>query len=66
VARKQLQTKLLDLELSLRGILPGFGLKMGVVTQSRFEARVRELVAGHAMLESIAEAMLTACKTLRT
>jgi transposase len=66
VARKQLQIRLLDVELCLRGILRGFGLKMGMVTKSRFEARVRELVAGHPMLESIAEAMLTARKVLRT
>jgi transposase InsO family protein len=32
VARKQLLSKLMDLEASMRGILRGFGLKMGVVT----------------------------------
>jgi transposase len=31
VARKQLLSKLMDLEASMRGILWGFGLKMGVV-----------------------------------
>ena len=46
VARKQLPGKLLDVEFSIRGILRGFGLKMGVVTRSGFEARVRELCAG--------------------
>ena len=35
----------------MRGILRGFGLKMGVVTRKGFEARVRELSAGQAMLE---------------
>jgi transposase len=60
VARKQLLGKLLDIEFSIRGILRGFGLKMGVVTRKGFEARVRELCAGQAMLEQIAEAMLTA------
>jgi hypothetical protein len=58
VARKQLQGKLLDIEFSIRGILRGFGLKMSVVTRTGFEARVRELCAGQAMLEQIAEAML--------
>ena len=60
VARKQLLGKLLDIEFSIRGILRGFGLKMGLVTRKSFEARVRELCAGQAMLEQIAEAILSA------
>jgi transposase len=66
VARKQLQQKLSDIALSLRGILRGFGLKVGDVTQKAFEARIRELVTGHAMLEQIAEAMLSARTILLT
>src|ERR1700693_1715852 len=50
VGRKLLQTKLLDVEFSIRGILRGFGLKMGEVSKGRFAARVRELAGGHAML----------------
>jgi transposase len=50
VARKQLLGKLRDVEFSIRGILRGFGLKMGVVTRKGFEERVRELCAGQAML----------------
>ena len=50
VARKQLQHKLRDVELSLRGILRGFGLKVGKVTDKTFEAHIRELVTGHPML----------------
>jgi transposase len=60
VARKQLLSKLMDLEASMRGILRGFGLKMGAVTRKGFEARVRELSAGQAMLERITTAMLEA------
>jgi transposase len=60
VARKQLLSTLMDLEASMRGILRGFGLKMGVVTRKGFEARVRELSAGQAMLERITNAMLDA------
>src|SRR5499427_6430805 len=60
VGRKLLQHKLRDIELSLRGILRGFGLKVGKVTDKTFEARIRELVTGHPMLEQIAEAMLAA------
>ena len=66
VARKLLLSKLLDVEFSIRGILRGFGLKMGMVTRKRFEARVRELYAGHAMLEQICSAMLTARSALQT
>src|SRR5262249_53556923 len=60
VARKQLLGRLLDVELSIRGILRGFGLKVGQVTRKTFEARIWELVTGHATLERIAEAMLSA------
>jgi len=65
-ARKLLQSKLIDVELSIRGTLRGFGLKMGRVSNGRFEARVVELVAGHAMLEQIMAAMLRARDALRT
>src|SRR3954464_2814351 len=60
VGRKLLQSKLRDVELSIRGILRGFGLKVGEVTKAKFAARVRELAAGQAMLETVTEAMLTA------
>jgi len=60
VARKQLQAKVRDVELSLRGLLRGFGLKVGEVSKGQFAARVRDLVAGHPMLEQIATAMLQA------
>jgi transposase len=65
VARKQLLGRLVDVELSIRGILRGFGLKVGQVTRKTFEARIWELVTGHATLERIAEAMLSARATLK-
>jgi transposase len=65
VARKQLLCKQLDVEFSIRGILRGFGLKMGAVTRNGFETRVRELCVGQAMVEQIAEAMLAARATLQ-
>jgi transposase len=65
VARKQLQAKMRDLELSLRGLLRGFGLKVGEVSKGQFAARVRVLVAGRAMLERVAESMLSAREALR-
>jgi transposase len=66
VARKQLQAKMRDVELSLRGLLRGFGLKVGEISKGQFAARVRTLVAGHTMLERIAQAMLQAREALRT
>jgi transposase len=65
VGRKLLQGKLLDVELSIRGILRGFGLKLGEVSRGRFAARVRELVAGQLMLERVVEPMLRAREALR-
>jgi transposase len=66
VARKQLQAKMRDVELSLRGLLRGFGLKVGEISKGQYAARVRSLVEGHTMLEQIAEAMLQAREALRT
>ena len=63
--RKMLLSKLLDIELSIRGILRGFGLKLGEATKSRFAGRVRELAAGQAMLEAVVEPMLRAREVLR-
>ena len=65
VGRKLLQGKLLDVELSIRGLLRGFGLKLGEVSKGRFAARVRELVAGQPMLERVVEPMLRAREALR-
>ena len=64
--RKMLLGKLLDLELSIRGILRGFGLKLGETTRARFAGRARELAAGQAMLEAVVEPMLRARDALRT
>jgi transposase len=57
-ARTLVQSKLHDVEMSLRGILRGFGLKVGKVTRSAFAARVKELVGGHPTLEVVAEPLL--------
>jgi transposase len=56
--RDLVQSKLHDVEMSLRGTLRGFGLKVGKTTPRRFEARILELVAGHPSLEVIAKALL--------
>jgi transposase len=64
-ARKLMQAKLHDIEMSLRGILRGFGLKVGPIAPARFEGRIRELVAGHPSLEAIAAGLLAARAALR-
>jgi transposase len=64
-ARKLVQKELLETESSLRGILRGFGLKVGKTTPVQFEGRVKELVAGHPSLEVVASALLSVRATLR-
>lgn len=43
-ARKFLQSKIIDAENNLRGLLRNFGLKVGAVTRAQYEARVIELL----------------------
>jgi transposase len=57
-ARKLVQSKLRDIESSLRGILRGFGLKVGKTTPKQFEARIKELVVGHPSLQIVTAALL--------
>jgi transposase len=64
-ARKLVQTKLLDVENSLRGILRGFGLKVGKVTERELAGRIHELVADHPHLQMIADALLAVREALR-
>jgi transposase len=64
-ARRLLQDKLLDIQRSIRGILRGFGLKVGEVSKGQFATRVRALVSGHAMLERVMASMLKAHKALK-
>jgi transposase len=63
-ARKLLQGKLHDVELSLRGVLRGFGLKVGATTPKTYAPRVQALVEGHTVLETIATALLRAREVL--
>jgi len=64
-ARKSIQKAMLDLELSIRGVLRNFGLKIGKISKGRFEERVRELSVGNPMLEAAANPILTARRSLR-
>jgi hypothetical protein len=38
---KLIQAKLLDVESGVRGVLPGFGLKVGPISRGRFEMRLQ-------------------------
>jgi transposase len=58
-ARKLIQSKLRDVENSVRGILRGFGLKVGKTTPRGFAGRIRELVARHPNLKGVAAALLS-------
>jgi hypothetical protein len=58
-ARKLVQSKLCYIEMSLRGILRGFGLKVGPTISQSFAARINHLVAGHASLEVATGALLS-------
>ena len=62
--RRLLQGKRHDVEMSLRGLLRGFGLKVGPTTPKTFEHRVRELVENHGTLSLIADTLLRARATL--
>ena len=64
-ARKLVQSKLRDVENSLRGILRGFGLKVGKTTEREFAGRIEELVVGHRHLQVIANALLAVRAVLR-
>lgn len=63
-ARKLVQSKLHDVENSLRGILRGFGLKVGKTTPRTYAGRIRELVAGHPNLEVIGASLLAVREVL--
>ncbi|MDQ3523746.1 MAG: IS110 family transposase [Chloroflexota bacterium] len=65
-ARKSIQQAAIDLELSVRGVLRNFGLKMGKIAKGRFEFRVRELTDGNPMLEAAAGPILRARAALRS
>ena len=64
-SRRSLKNVLINIELSLRGLLRNFGLKLGAVSKGRWEERIRELIAGNAMLEAAAEPILRARAGLR-
>jgi transposase len=62
--RTLIESKLRDVEMSLRGVLRGFGLKVGKTTPTNFSERIKELVSGHANLQVVADALLAVREVL--
>jgi transposase len=57
-ARRQVQAKRHEIEMSIRGIFfRRFGLKVGRTRPKTFEHRVRELVDGHSTLSTVVNAL---------
>jgi transposase len=63
--RKLLQSKAIAIENDLRGTLRNFGLKVGMVGTTKFEARIKELVENVADLAALVEPLLVVRKALR-
>lgn len=63
-ARKHIVRSIAAAEQVVRGLLRPFGLKVGVVSRNQFATRVRELVAGDAILETIMDPLLAARESL--
>jgi transposase len=64
-SRRLLQAKSRDIENDLRGTLRNFGLKVGLVSAARFEARICDLVANTPDLAAVVEPLLIARRVLR-
>ncbi|MFV0385287.1 IS110 family transposase [Paracoccus sp. (in: a-proteobacteria)] len=64
-ARRTLQRTMISIELSMRGMLRGFGLKLGPVTRRRLPDRARELAQGNEMLTAMVTSMLRGQSALR-
>ena len=56
--RKTLQGGAIAIELSMRGLLRGFGLKIGLVSKRLLDARARELAEGNSTLIVLVTSML--------
>lgn len=65
-ARRSVQKAAIDMEMSIRGMLRNFGLRLGRVGKVSFESRVRELIDGNALIQVSMEIMLRARVALRT
>ena len=62
--RTMLQSRYIDLEMCLRGLLRGYGLKVGQTNRKTFVGRVRELATTIPGLDCAVDALLKARATL--
>ena len=63
--RKLLQSKAIAVDNDLRGTLRNFGLKVGMVGATRFEARIKELIENFSDLAVLVEPLLVVRRVLR-
>jgi transposase len=63
--RKLLQSKAIAVDNDLRGTLRNFGLKVGMVGATRFEARIKELIENSPDLAVLIEPLLVVRRVLR-
>jgi hypothetical protein len=63
--RELLQSKAIAIENDLRGMLRNFGLKVGIVGRTKFEARIEELVEHVPDLAVLVEPLLVVRRVLR-
>jgi transposase len=64
-ARKLAGNKLKDVENGVRGLLRNFGIKLGALSRAKWEAGVRERIAGHPTLLAIIEPLVAVRQALR-
>lgn len=64
-ARKVCQNKMIDIEISIRGMLRNFGLKVGVTSKKTYEDRIHVLIATDRFLQTAIEPLLTARRAIR-
>ena len=64
-ARSTLMRRQKDIENSMRGLLKGFGMRLGRLLRARWDDAVRDVVSGNPMLAMIMEPLLVVRRTLR-
>ena len=65
-ARRSVQEAAINIEMSIRGMLRNFGLRLGRIGKVSFEDRVRELTEGNKLIQLSIEPMLRARAALRS
>src|ERR1700749_1867827 len=63
--RKLLQSKAIAVDNDLRGTLRNFGLKVGMVSVAKFEARIKELIENFSDLALLVEPLLIVRRVVR-